>query len=925
MAVVYLANDPRLARRVAIKVMLPGLAMNEGMIERFELEARNAAQLEHEHIVTIYSVEDAEDLAYFVMKYVDGVSLGDILRVNGALPIAPLREALAQVANALDFAHRSKVVHRDVKPGNVMVDVRGHAVVTDFGISKGGSTNQQLTEVGAVVGTPPYMSPEQWRGDAASPASDQYALGVMMYELLTGGLPFRGNTMELSRQHLFEPPPSIAERRSDCPSDVVALLDRLLAKNPAERFSTLEEVQLVLEAPPGLERRRAREELAALVASTRASSEAPEAVPLPPTPEAGGGDRPSASPIGVGKAEGVTPTRILVKYDREAEKTALQGSIQATSQQHRDENRSVSLESVVPKDAVVDVTVAGGNDRAVDGVVQPSASQAAASDLPATVEPTIVGRAEIVDTSLSGQHTTSGPSIAPAQSESVRQVPAAPPPATPPDLTPVASSVRGTKALPQNRLVDVTSTNASSSGGRRRGLVVAAVLAIAAAGAWFAMHPRNRTGSNAPDADTRSAASAAGGASNTTTAISSSDSRPIPVAPTVDSTSVAPALGAGADSTGIARDSVNTAVNATVNTTATAAVPPGEPPATPPKPIAPPAPTALAVAASVTVSGLPNDAMSVGERVRLRAQAKTAAGARMPNATYSWRVEPSGIARVSARGELEALAPGTATIVVSSGKATARQEVTIIAATLASLKLFVRSPLHIGDTATFYVRATDQRGHPFPASDVTWNSSNDRVLSVDAVGVATARKKGGAKVRASLGALSTTLEVKVEDRATAFDAKAEERGGTSGGSRATIPGSGTTPASPGANEIPSFSEASVRDQLQACLTALRKRDTERVRVLAGTPVTGEASPLEQLLAVMRPKEAKFQLLNTDLSRPTRVAGSRATLDFRVRVGWINNAGKDAESWLDYRALFEPKDGAWRMSWCAPRGSANLTR
>ena len=176
MAAVFLAHEISLDRKVAIKVMSPGLLMGEGMVERFKHEAITIAQLHHPNIVSVYSVRQAEGLHFFVMRYVQGRSLEHVVQRAGRLPLPVVRSILHQVGSALTYAHRSRVIHRDIKPGNILIDEEGNAVVTDFGIAKA-AERPSRTLTGALVGTPAYMSPEQCSGGEVSGASDQYSLG----------------------------------------------------------------------------------------------------------------------------------------------------------------------------------------------------------------------------------------------------------------------------------------------------------------------------------------------------------------------------------------------------------------------------------------------------------------------------------------------------------------------------------------------------------------------------------------------------------------------------------------------------------------------------------------------------------------------------------------------------------------------------
>ena len=240
MATVYLAHDIALDRQVAIKVMHPGLLMGEGMIDRFKREARTAASLTHPHIIPIHLVRETPRILFFVMKYVEGRSLDTIIAQQGALPIKMAETILLQVGGALGYAHRRGVVHRDVKPANIMIDSEGWAVVTDFGIAKVAEAGS-LTMSGTTVGTPYYMSPEQCSARPVTGASDQYSLGIVCFEMLAGKTPFTGDSlMDIMRKHFFETPPDLGTVRPDCPAALAGVVSRMLAKEPAQRWPSVE-------------------------------------------------------------------------------------------------------------------------------------------------------------------------------------------------------------------------------------------------------------------------------------------------------------------------------------------------------------------------------------------------------------------------------------------------------------------------------------------------------------------------------------------------------------------------------------------------------------------------------------------------------------------------------------------------------------
>jgi len=238
MGAVYRGYDPLLDRYVAVKVLAPHLVWEQRFVERFLREARAAARLKHPHIVTIHDVGHEGGWYYFVMEYLEGQTLTEVIRQRGALSPGEALAILRPLADALDYAHHRGLVHRDIKPGNVMVGVDGHVTLTDFGIARA-AQETQLTATGAVVGTPQYMSPEQVNGLAADARSDQYSLGVVAYEVLSGQVPFQAeSTLALMYKVVHEPPPPIQQSRPDLPAAVGDVLERALAKAPGNRYPT---------------------------------------------------------------------------------------------------------------------------------------------------------------------------------------------------------------------------------------------------------------------------------------------------------------------------------------------------------------------------------------------------------------------------------------------------------------------------------------------------------------------------------------------------------------------------------------------------------------------------------------------------------------------------------------------------------------
>ena len=250
MATVYLAHEIALDRKVAIKVMSPSLVTGEGMIERFKREARTSASLSHPNIIPVYAVRETDRLLFFVMKFVQGRPLDSIIKEVGPLPIPMVKAILAQAGSAFGYAHRRGIVHRDIKPANIMIDDEGWAVVTDFGIAKV-SESQGLTMTGMTVGTPTYMSPEQCMAQDVTGASDQYSLGVVAYEMLTGRPPFSGGSMmAIMYGHFNEPPPPMERFRPDVPDDLRMAVMRMLEKPPERRWPSVDEAIAAIGVQP---------------------------------------------------------------------------------------------------------------------------------------------------------------------------------------------------------------------------------------------------------------------------------------------------------------------------------------------------------------------------------------------------------------------------------------------------------------------------------------------------------------------------------------------------------------------------------------------------------------------------------------------------------------------------------------------------
>ena len=246
MADVWLAEDQELGRHVAVKILHERYANDEQFVERFRREATHAAGLSHPNIVSIYDRGVADGSYYIVMEYIEGRTLKELIVTRGPCPVPVAISYTRQILAALRYAHRNGIIHRDIKPHNVIVDREGRVKVADFGIARAGAS--EMTEAGSIVGTAQYLSPEQARGAPVDESSDLYSTGIVLYELLTGTVPFTGETpVEIAMKHLSQTPEAPSARRPEIPHDLDLVVLRALAKEPAERYRTAAELDRDLE------------------------------------------------------------------------------------------------------------------------------------------------------------------------------------------------------------------------------------------------------------------------------------------------------------------------------------------------------------------------------------------------------------------------------------------------------------------------------------------------------------------------------------------------------------------------------------------------------------------------------------------------------------------------------------------------------
>jgi eukaryotic-like serine/threonine-protein kinase len=242
MSSVYRARDRLLERHVALKILHDHHAADEDFVERFRREARAVAQLSHPNIVTVIDRGQDSGRQFIVFEHVDGQNLKEVVVAAGPLPVRRALELGLQIARGLAFAHAQGLVHRDVKPQNVLLNGNGQAKVTDFGIARSIDVEVGVTQTGTILGTSNYLAPEQANGESVTPQTDVYSLGVVLYELLTGDVPFTGESfVAVAMKHINEAPPDLREQRADVPPRLAAAVERALAKEPKDRFASMDD------------------------------------------------------------------------------------------------------------------------------------------------------------------------------------------------------------------------------------------------------------------------------------------------------------------------------------------------------------------------------------------------------------------------------------------------------------------------------------------------------------------------------------------------------------------------------------------------------------------------------------------------------------------------------------------------------------
>ena len=279
MSVVYKAQDRALGRIVAVKMMHESFTSDSGFLKRFQQEAHAAANLAHPNIVTVHDIGQDEYKHFIVMEFVEGKTLKEIIRSykGEPMPIGRALDLIIQVCNGIGYAHRANLVHCDVKPQNIIVTVDDQVKVADFGIARAISTATQVQPVSQVWGTPQYFSPEQAAGDTPTPASDVYSIGVILFEMLTGQLPFAAEShTAMALKHLHTPPPLVNELNPAIPTQLAQIVNKLLSKEPAGRYRTAGQLGRILSTY----RQRSQEETGPIQSPFSATTQQAPAIPV---------------------------------------------------------------------------------------------------------------------------------------------------------------------------------------------------------------------------------------------------------------------------------------------------------------------------------------------------------------------------------------------------------------------------------------------------------------------------------------------------------------------------------------------------------------------------------------------------------------------------------------------------------------------
>jgi serine/threonine-protein kinase len=905
MAAVFLAHEISLDRKVAIKVMSPGLLMDEGMAERFKREAITIANLNHPNIVSVHSVRQVEGLHFFVMRYIRGRALEQVLQQAGKLPIPIVRSILYQVGSGLSYAHRSRVVHRDIKPANILIDEDGNAVLTDFGIAKVAELPSE-THPGTLVGTPAYMSPEQCSGAEVSGASDQYALGAVAYEMITGVSPFTGSTLTVMNAHLEQPPQRIRDRCGECPPELEAAVLRMLEKDPAARWPSIAQAKAALGATPLGEDDPLLAELCRLATPDLGASlpGRPTSTTARPRPASA---RP-VTPAGLVRTISILPppaaletgdSFILVALLRGERGAPLPGrAIQWATDTPEvlrvDGSRGVAT-AVAPGSAQLTATCEGVRARLQVHVAAPIAEEAdvqadagvvdiqisappksvkAGDSFVLTATPLdyrggfLLGRTVQWSTSnvgvaivtASGWVATLGPGSVVLQAScegasasvsiNVEEALLASKRARPPVARPPLAKPREFEPVPEQRR-PIRRRRGSRS--RRSRLLAASVVLLLTPVLWLYGGLRD---------------------------VVSNPSRPAARPQAMDEEAFQ---------------------------------------VTPSEPVAA---ILRGAPASVTIKRSPRGPLLPGASTRLLAEVRDLAGRAVSGASVSWSSTDPGVARVdSATGWVHAVRPGRARVVVASGEWRASVPIVVRPPTVeypagASVSISPHGSLRVGDTVTLAATVLDGKGISLADAEVVWSSSEPRLAAVDArTGQVRGHAPGTATITATSGQTAASSQVTVIQAEVAADSLAVQG--------YEPPAAGPEDQEEAAAEpaVTLPEDAGILTGVQQCYDALRSKDVARVAQLYRPTNKSDKDKLNKLTRILRTKE--WSAVVGERVDGTRQLGTEAAAEFNFQLVWKDAFGGRLTSRPVFRAEFAKNGNGWEMSSCRIVGSPRL--
>jgi serine/threonine-protein kinase len=902
MAAVFLAHEISLDRKVAIKVMSPGLLMDEGMAERFKREAITIANLNHPNIVSVHSVRQAEGLHFFVMRYIRGRALEDVMHQAGRLPLPIVRSILSQVGSALSYAHRSRVVHRDIKPANILIDEDGNAVVTDFGIAKV-AEQPSATHPGALVGTPAYMSPEQCSGADVSGASDQYALGAVAYEMITGVSPFIGSTLTVMRAHLEQPPQPIRDLYGECPPELEAAVLRMLEKDPAARWPSIAQAKTALGATPLEEEDPLLADLCRLATPDPASSLLGK--PTSSTPRTKASTARLVTPAGLVRSISILPPPAaletgdsfmlvaLLKGERGAPLPGrpVQWATDTPEVLRVDGSRGEAT-AVAPGSARLTATCEGVRARLQVHIAPPLADDEADVQADAGVV--------TVQVSAPPKSVKAGDSFV---------------------LTATPLDYRGGFLL--GRTVHWSTSDVGVAIVTTSGWVAtlgpgSVVLQASCEGASASVGIKVEQAAPAPKrarpplAKPREVASAPDERRPLRRRHAARSRRPWVLAGSVGALLVlAPVLWLYGGLRDIALNRANQSRTTQVaegesfqaaTTEPVAAILRGAP-------------------ASVTIEQS-RRALLPGASTRFVAEVRDLAGRSVPGSNVIWSSTDPAVVRVdSATGLVHAVGPGRARVVAASGEMRASTAIVVRGTTeeppaAASVSIAPHDSLRVGDTVTLAAAALDEKGAPLAAADVFWSSNEPRIAAVEA---RTGRVRGYAPGTATITARSGSTAAGSQLTVFAADISPDTllvQAYESGSWESEEP---VEPVAEPAVTMPE--DAGIQEGVQQCYDALRSKNVDRVTELYRPVDKSDREKLNKLTRILRTEE--WSAVVGERVDGIRQLGSRAAAEFSFQLAWKDAFGGRLTSRPAFRAEFARSGNGWEISSCRIVGSPKL--